>query len=344
MRGVLPFATQLLSLSSVTMASSNMFPNHHSKRNISTHSNHNKDSSGWSAKYTAEEFGTQYTDDYQVYLRTLSGIISPFHDVPLFADKENSVFNMVVEIPRWTNAKMEISTKDRMNPIKQDTKKGKVRFVANSFPYKGYIWNYGAIPQTWENPNERDHHTGEMGDGDPIDIIDIGYKISKLGEVKQVKVLGVLGLVDDGETDWKVISIDVNDPLASQLDDIDDVSKVMPGLLEATRDWFGTYKIPGSDAGPNVFAFNGEAKGREFAVGVIMETHDQWKRLIFEEMENVNKLSCENVEVVGSPYRIGAEKADDVRKGLPVLTPPAPLPHDIDIMYYLTEQQKRGEH
>lgn len=34
-----------------------------------------------------------------------------------------------------------------MNPIKQDIKKGKVRFVKNSFPYKGYIWNYGALPQ-----------------------------------------------------------------------------------------------------------------------------------------------------------------------------------------------------
>ena len=238
---------------------------------------------------------------------------------------------------------MEISTKDRMNPIKQDTKKGKLRYVKNSFPYKGYIWNYGAIPQTWENPNEKDQHTGEMGDGDPIDIIDIGYKVSKIGEVKQVKVLGVLGLVDDGETDWKVISIDVNDPLASQLNNIKDVTKLMPGLLEATHEWFGSYKIPGTDVGPNVFAFNGEVKDREFAVGVIMETHVQWKRLIFEEIENVNHLSCENVEVVGSPYRVGIRDADDVRKGLPLLTPPALLPDDIDVMYYLTEAQKRGE-
>ena len=54
---------------------------------------------------------------------------------------------MVVEVPRWTNQKMEIATKEPMNPVKQDIKKGKVRFVANCYPYKGYIWNYGAIPQ-----------------------------------------------------------------------------------------------------------------------------------------------------------------------------------------------------
>lgn len=34
-----------------------------------------------------------------------------------------------------------------MNPIIQDTKKGKLRYVRNCFPHKGYIWNYGAFPQ-----------------------------------------------------------------------------------------------------------------------------------------------------------------------------------------------------
>lgn len=46
----------------------------------------------------------------------------------------------------------QIATKDLLNPIKQDVKKGKLRYVANVFPHKGYIWNYGAIPQvgcTW---------------------------------------------------------------------------------------------------------------------------------------------------------------------------------------------------
>lgn len=41
----------------------------------------------------------------------------------------------------------QIATKDFLNPIKQDVKKGKLRYVANVFPHKGYIWNYGAIPQ-----------------------------------------------------------------------------------------------------------------------------------------------------------------------------------------------------
>ena len=35
----------------------------------------------------------------------------------------------------------------------QDTKKGKLRYVANSFPHHGYIWNYGAIPQVHTSKN-----------------------------------------------------------------------------------------------------------------------------------------------------------------------------------------------
>lgn len=35
-------------------------------------------------------------------------VVSPFHDVPLFANTEKTVLNMVVEIPRWTNSKMEV--------------------------------------------------------------------------------------------------------------------------------------------------------------------------------------------------------------------------------------------
>jgi len=29
--------------------------------------------------------------------------------VPLFANSDKNVFNMIVEIPRWTNAKMEVT-------------------------------------------------------------------------------------------------------------------------------------------------------------------------------------------------------------------------------------------
>ena len=35
--------------------------------------------------------------------------VSPFHDIPLYANETHTILNMIVEVPRWTNAKMEVS-------------------------------------------------------------------------------------------------------------------------------------------------------------------------------------------------------------------------------------------
>lgn len=35
-------------------------------------------------------------------------------------------------------------------------------------------FNYGAIPQTWEDPSHKDEFTQVAGDNDPVDIIDVG--------------------------------------------------------------------------------------------------------------------------------------------------------------------------
>jgi inorganic pyrophosphatase len=70
-------------------------------------------------------------------------------------------------------------------------------------------------------------------------------------------------LLDEGETDWKIIVIDVNDPLAEKLNDIDDVETHMPGLLSATVEWFRFYKVP--DGKPvNQVAFGGQFKDRRY--------------------------------------------------------------------------------
>src|SRR3990167_63271 len=86
-----------------------------------------------------------------------------------------------------------------------------------------------------------------------------------------------------GETDWKVIAIDVNDPRAGEFNDIDDVQRLLPGFTMATYEWFRTYKIPAGKP-PNEFAFNGEAKNRAYTFGVIAENQTHWKKLITGEI------------------------------------------------------------
>jgi inorganic pyrophosphatase len=59
-------------------------------------------------------------------------------------------------------------------------------------------------------------------------------------------------MIDEGEADWKVVTIDAEDKWAPFLNDIDDVEKHLPGTLSAIREWFRTYKIP--DGKPPVSA------------------------------------------------------------------------------------------
>lgn len=235
--------------------------------------------------FTTRKIGAPYTLEHKVYIEKDGKIVSPFHDVPLYANPEKTILNMVVEIPRWTNAKLEISKESKLNPIVQDTKKGKLRFVRNCFPHHGYIWNYGAFPQTWEDPNVVHPETKAYGDNDPLDVCEIGEAVGYTGQVKQVKVLGIMALLDEGETDWKVIVIDVKDPHASKVNDIEDVEKHFPGLLRATNEWFRIYKIP--DGKPeNKFAFTGEAKNKKYAEEVIQECSEAWEKLISGKSES----------------------------------------------------------
>ena len=112
-----------------------------------------------------------------------------------------------------------------------------------------------------------------------------------------------MALLDEGETDWKVIVVDIQDPLASKLNDVEDVERHLPGLIRATNEWFRSvvypieevtelliclpfslriYKIP--DGKPeNTFAFSGEAKNKKYALEIIHECHEAWRRLVSGE-------------------------------------------------------------
>jgi inorganic pyrophosphatase len=279
--------------------------------------------------------------EYRNYFEKDGAVVSPFHDIPLYANAEKSILNMVVEIPRWSQAKLEISKDEPFNPIKQDTKKGKLRFVRNVFPHRGYIWNYGAFPQTWEDPNVSHAETKARGDNDPLDVCEIGEQVGYVGQVKQVKILGIMALLDEGETDWKVIVVDVSDPLASKLNDIEDVERHLPGLIRATNEWFRIYKIP--DGKPeNTFAFSGEAKNKKYATEIIHECHEAWRRLITGETPaktNTYEISIRNITISNSPGFV--RRDDPAYTSLPPDSrkPPAPIDPSVSKWFHISSAQ-----
>ena len=113
--------------------------------------------------------------------------------------------------------------------VAQDIKKGELR----DYTWGDMMFNYGALPQTWEDPSVIDPSTGCGGDDDPLDAvrgpissvffvrmcrenvinptfeprglqIDIGTRQWPMGTILRLKPLGALALLDEGETDWCV--------------------------------------------------------------------------------------------------------------------------------------------
>ena len=146
---------------------------------------------------------------------------------------------------------------------------------------KGDIYfNYGCFPQTWEDPTfVHPDAMGCRGDNDPLDVVEIGMRIVRPGDVRPVKVLGILCMIDEGECDWKVIVIDAADKWAPFLNDINDVEEQLPGQLDAIREWYRTYKIPDGKP-PNTFGLDEKFLGKVYAASVIEECHHAWEMLI----------------------------------------------------------------
>eukprot|EP01025_Chloroclados_australasicus_P046711 TRINITY_DN5156_c1_g1_i2.p1 TRINITY_DN5156_c1_g1~~TRINITY_DN5156_c1_g1_i2.p1 ORF type:complete len:262 (+),score=38.72 TRINITY_DN5156_c1_g1_i2:152-937(+) len=231
---------------------------------------------------------------FRMFFKEGDKTISPWHDIPLTAG--SGLYNFVCEIPKESDAKMECATDEEGNPIKQDTKKGKLRH----YPYN-INWNYGFLPQTWEDPGHKNEAAGGVfGDNDPVDVVEISSTALKMGGVYPVKCVGVYAMIDDGELDWKVIAINADDPKASEINDVEDVERLFPGELEKVLVWFRDYKIP--DGKPaNSYGFDNKCMNADFTKDVIEETNKFYAALKSGERANDEGLSLQVDDFIASP-------------------------------------------
>lgn len=218
-------------------------------------------------------------------------IISPWHNIPLLVPnphknatldpKTNNLFHALAispktefyyvnEISKGMREKLECSPKKEGNPIVQDRNKdGSLR----KFTYGDMPFNYGFFPRTFEDPNVVDRHTGKLGDGDPVDVVFLTPESVPVGDIRKVRVVGCFGLLDQGETDWKVLCVPVDSP-AKNIDD------VPPEVQIGVYEWFKMYKT--SDGKPeNQFAFEGKPQDAHFTIELLGELSKQYVDVCF---------------------------------------------------------------
>lgn len=252
--------------------------------------------------------------------------------IAALSNSEESNFSevvAVVEIPQGSFAKLEMSKELPYNPIVQDvyTKKPNqpLRYLMYE-PEKGVPFHYGFIPRTFEDPLVVSAETGCPGDGDPLDVVFLdpsgllrggtetastktSVRHARLrGSAWRCKVLGVLPLIDEGETDWKVI-VEPLAPLGALTNTFSDkstsevpsgmrsftgkyknISDVPPDLQDCLCRWFRYYKT--CDGKPeNAFAMNGKLQYAGFAAEVVKECAAQYDTLLLGKETTENERS-----------------------------------------------------
>ena len=141
----------------------------------------------------------------------------PWHDLPNNPDTVEDYFNCVIEIPRGSKVKYEL-----------DKPTGLLRVDRILYSAVMYPCNYGFLPRTY------------CDDGDPLDVLVLGYEPVYPMSILQARAIGVMHMTDQGASDDKLIAVHVNDPVSSSFQDISELREHT--LLEIER-FFRDYKV-----------------------------------------------------------------------------------------------------
>lgn len=124
--------------------------------------------------------------------------------------------NVIVEIPKGSKNKYEIDKETGLIAL------DRVMHTSQDMPF-----DYGFVPQTlWE-------------DGDPLDVVILTTYPLHPGILAKVRPVGMMDMVDDNESDVKIIAVPVKDPRWADIKDLSDVNK---HTLKEMEHYFTTYK------------------------------------------------------------------------------------------------------
>lgn len=145
----------------------------------------------------------------------MKSLFNPWHDVSP-GENQPEIVNGIIEIPKGSRAKYEVDKITGL--IKLD------RVLYSSMYYPA---NYGFIPQSL------------CGDGDPLDILVLAQLPVVPVCIVSAKVIGVMRMVDSGDTDDKIIAVAAGDPSVNHINDISELSN---HFIKELRDFFENYK------------------------------------------------------------------------------------------------------
>ena len=201
-----------------------------------------------------------------------------WRDLPLTENNFKTV-NALFEIPRNTISKIQIFNEELNHPLKQDTRKMRNTLMPRYFQMP-VLFNYGALPRTWEGDIiNKPINRGFKADDDPIDVIE--FSKTKFQDHLPVEcvVIGALGLIDQGEMDWKILVLNLEEANKTNTFTLAAALKNYNSVLEYIRTFFRVYKLH-EKKGMNEYIDNGRFHDEKEALEIIKENNREFELLV----------------------------------------------------------------
>jgi inorganic pyrophosphatase len=128
--------------------------------------------------------------------------------------------------PELVYAVIEIPL-DGINKYEYDKKLHVFRLDRNLYSPVHYPGDYGFIPSTLAE------------DGDPLDVLVLVEAPSFTGCLQEVRPIGVLEMIDQGQPDEKILAVGAGNP---RYQDVTEYTEVYPHTLRAIKHFFSIYK------------------------------------------------------------------------------------------------------
>jgi inorganic pyrophosphatase len=136
----------------------------------------------------------------------------------------------IIEIPAGSRAKWQVQKGSKDRFIEWERQNGQLR-VIDFLPYPA---NYGSIPGTLADKQQG-------GDGDPLDVWVLGDALP-MGATVQVRLIGMIRMLDDGEIDDKYLAVLPEDPGFGTITDLVSLGQHYPAVLAILETWLSNYK------------------------------------------------------------------------------------------------------
>jgi inorganic pyrophosphatase len=183
-------------------------------------------------------------------------MLNLLHVLPPFVDEEKKIAHAIVE----NNARS-------LNKYELITETGQLKLDRVGYSPLAYPFAYGAIPMTWDEDN------------DPLDVVIANVTEQFVpGSLMEVRVIGLMKFIDNGEVDDKIIGVASDDRRNDHITTVEDLGEYFKTETKYFWEKYKELKKPGTGVVKEFF-------GADEAVKVINECKERYDKVYAPKLE-----------------------------------------------------------